>query len=149
MKYALLIGFLAAGIIHADEAANKKLLKELEGKYTPTAMIRAGDPGPKEILESVSFEIKGDAFIVTFKADGKEDSKTATIVVDAEQKPASIDLTPKDGPEAGKPMLGIVVIEKDAVKLCWSDSKVRTDRPKEFKSTKENGCFYIEMKKAK
>lgn len=149
MKYAML-GLLLVGTISlADEAANKKFLKELEGNYTPVTMVKGGDPAPKELIGSITFTVKGDAFMVNFKADGKEESKTATIVLAADQSPISIDLTPKDGPEAGKPMLGIISIEKDVVKLCWCDSKVRTERPKEFKSTKENGNLLIEMKKTK
>jgi uncharacterized protein (TIGR03067 family) len=149
MKHTITVLFLLTGIAVADEAANKKILKDIEGKYTAVSMVKAGEPGPKTLIDSVSFTIKGDSFIVTFKTDGKEDSKEATVVIVADKDPINIDLTPKDGPEAGKPMLGIMKIEKDTVKLCWCDSNVRTERPTKFESTKENGNFLVEIKKSK
>jgi uncharacterized protein (TIGR03067 family) len=58
-------------------------------------------------------------------------------------------MTPKDGPDASKPILGIVKVEKDTVTLCWGDRADKSERPKEFSSTKENKHFLIVMKKAK
>jgi uncharacterized protein (TIGR03067 family) len=115
-------------------------------------MTRAGDPAPAALLKLVTITVKGDTFTVTVKSDakdGKDDIKLATIVVDATAKPATIDLTPKEGENANKPLLGIVSVEKDAVKFCWSDNALRTVRPTKFESTKENGYLLIEMKKAK
>ncbi len=149
MKHAIVALFLMTGIAVADEAANKKVLKDIEGKYTAVSMTKAGEAAPKGLSEAVAFTVKGDVFIVTFKLDGKDDTKEATIVVVADKNPIHIDLTPKDGPEAGKPMLGIIKVDKDTVTMCWCDSKVRTERPTKFESTKENGNFLIEIKKSK
>jgi|SRR5262245_26257428 len=140
---------LFAGVAVADDAANKKLLRDLQGSYFPTSMTGAGEARPDDFLKAASFVIKGDTFTFRFKRGDKEEVKTATIGVDADQKPAAIDLTPKDGPDAGKPMLGIVKADRDAVTLCWSDKRDKPDRPKDFNSTKENGYFLIVMKKAK
>ena len=149
MRLPLAALALVAGAAVADDAAAKKLLKELEGNYTPVSMTRGGDPAPDAFMKSISFAIKGDTLTVRFSKDGKGEDKPATLVVDPGQKPAAIDMTPKDGPDAGKPILGIVKVEKDTVTLCWADQPGTAQRPKEFSSTKENKTFLIVMKKAK
>lgn len=133
----------------ADDAASKKMLKELEGNYSAVSMSKAGEPAPDEFLKTIAFNIKGDTFTVTFKKGDANEDKAATAVIDTTKKPISIDLTPKDGPEAGKPMLGIIKVEKDSITLCWTDRGENAERPKEFTSTKENKQFLIVMKKSK
>ena len=140
---------LVAGTAVADDAAARKLLKELEGTYTPVSMTQGGQPAPENVLKGASFVLKGDTFIVRFTEKGKAEDKAATLVVDPGQTPTAIDMTPKDGPDAGKPILGIVKVEKDTVTLCWADQPGTAERPKEFSSTKENKNFLIVMKKAK
>jgi uncharacterized protein (TIGR03067 family) len=147
LPFAALVLF--ANVAVADDAAAKKLLKDLEGNYTPVSMTQSGQPAPEAVLKSASFIIKGDALTVRFTKDGKSEDKQAIVVVDPGQKPTAIDMTPKDGPDAGKPILGIVKVEKDTVTLCWADQPGTSERPKEFSSTKENKTFLIVMKKAK
>jgi len=145
MRLPAAVLFLIAGVAAADDAANKKLLKDLEGNYTPVSMTKGGEKAPDDVATTAKFQIKGDTFIVRF---GKGEEKTATIVVDTDQKPTAIDMTPKEGPEAGKPMLGVVKIDKDTVTLCWTDED-KPVRPKDFTSTKENKNYLIVMKKVK
>jgi uncharacterized protein (TIGR03067 family) len=110
-------------------------------------MSRAGEEAPDEFLKSITLTIKGDTFTIKFKKGDEGEEKSATVVVDPGQKPVAIDLTPKDGPEAGKPILGIIKIDKDTVTNCWADRSDSTDRPKTFESTKDNKYFLIVMKK--
>jgi uncharacterized protein (TIGR03067 family) len=138
--------FLFAAVAGAADDA-KKLLKELEGSYAPVSMTRSGEPAPDEFLKTVSFSIKGDTITVSFKKGEKGEDKEATIVVDPAQKPIAIDMTPKEGPDAGKPMLGIIKVEKENLTICWADRSDSADRPKEFSSTKENKHLLIVMKK--
>ena len=144
----IVVLFLVAGVAIADEAG-KKFLKEIEGTYTATEMKRSGEAAPDEFLKTITLTIKGDAFTIQFKDAAKIETKSATVVIDASQKPIAIDLTPKEGPEAGKPVLGIIKVEKDTVIYCWADRGDKVERPKEFSSTKENKHFLIVMKKMK
>jgi uncharacterized protein (TIGR03067 family) len=137
--------FLFSAGVNADDA--KTFLKNLEGSYTPVSMTRGGEPAPDEFLKTVAFAIKGDTLSVKFKKNDKEEDKEATLVVDPSQKPIAIDMTPKDGPDANKPMLGIVKVEKDTVTICWSDRGDKAERPKDFTSTKDNKQFLIVLKK--
>jgi uncharacterized protein (TIGR03067 family) len=140
---------LSAAAAVADDADARKMLKDLEGSYTPVSMTKGGEAAPDEVVKVAAFQIKGDTFIVRFNKNGKEEGKQATIVLDPGQKPAAIDLTPKDGPDAGKPMLGIIKVERDTVTLCWTDQPGKAERPREFSSTKENMNFLIVMKRAR
>jgi uncharacterized protein (TIGR03067 family) len=149
MRLPLVALVLCAGAAAADDAVAKKFLKTLEGSYTPVSMTRGGEPAPDEFVKGVSFAIRGDTLTVRFKKGAESEDKAAALVVDPGQTPAAIDMTAKDGPEAGKPILGIVKVEKDTVTLCWGDRTDKAERPKEFSSTKENKHFLIVMKKAK
>lgn len=147
MRYAMIAGLVLAmvGLTQADDAANKKFLDSLAGKYTVKSMKKGGEDGPADLVKMITVEIKGTTLSLNF---GK-DSKDATIVIDASQKPIAIDLTPKDGPNAGKPVLGVVSIEKDTVTMCWGEEKENRVRPKDFDSTKDNKQFQIILEKAK
>jgi uncharacterized protein (TIGR03067 family) len=134
---------VVAGPAVADDAAAKKFLKDIEGTYTVASLSKGGMPAPEEFTKSVTIVIEKDT--LTFKM-GKDMDKTATIVVDPAQKPAAIDLTPKDGPDAGKPMLGIVKVEKDSVTLCFPDEP-KAARPKEFASPKGSDVMILVLKK--
>jgi uncharacterized protein (TIGR03067 family) len=148
MRLPAVVLFLFASVAVADEAANKKLLKDLEGNYVPTSMTKGGMSAPDELTKSATFQFKGDTFTIRFGTGKTEEVKTATIVVDTAQKPIAIDMTPKEGPEAGKPMLGILKVEKDTITFCWTDED-KPVRPKDFTSTKENKNYLIVMKKVK
>jgi len=149
MRLPFIALVLFAGLATADDAAAKKFLRDLEGSYTVTSMTRAGEAGSEEMVRGVTVTIKGDTLTAHFKKGDVGEDKIATVVVDPGQKPAAIDMTPKDGPDAGKPVLGIVKVEKDAVTLCWGDRAGVSERPKEFSSTKENKHFLIVLKKAR
>ncbi len=122
----LALGFVAGA--RADEAASKKFLKDLEGTYSATSMSLGGMAAPEELTKTVTFEFKAGTLIVSA---GKGKDKVATLVVDPSQKPIAVDVTPKDGPDAGKSMAGIIKVEKDVVTLCFIDAPGAA-RPKEF-----------------
>jgi uncharacterized protein (TIGR03067 family) len=146
---AIAVLLLSVSIVAADEAAAKKMLKEIEGNYTPTSLTKSGEAGTEALKAISQITIKADSLMIRFKKEGGSEDHDATIVLDPSQSPVAIDLTPKDGPQAGKPVLGIVKVEKDVVTLCWGDRGEKAERPKEFSSTKENKQFMIVMKKSK
>jgi uncharacterized protein (TIGR03067 family) len=146
---AAVLVLIVGATVAADEAA-KKYLRDLEGTYTPTTMTKGGEVAPPEELKNVSaVTIKGDTLTVRFKKGDQMVDHTATLVVDPAQKPVAIDLTPKDGPDANKPVLGIAKLEKDTLTLCWGDRREKAERPKDFTSTKDNKNFLIVMKRTR
>jgi uncharacterized protein (TIGR03067 family) len=134
---------VVAGTALADDAAAKKYLKDIEGTYTATTLTKGGEAAPDDFIKAVSIIIEKDT--LTFSM-GKGKDRVATVVVDPAQKPVAFDLTPKDGPDAGKPMLGIIKVEKDVITLCFPDSPTAA-RPKEFASPKGSEVMILVLKK--
>jgi uncharacterized protein (TIGR03067 family) len=145
MVLAVIAGFATIGT--AQEAPAAKMLKDLEGTWQVAKLHKAGEEAPEKYLKSMKVKLKGNVLELVMEIDGKDDAKTATIVLDPAQKPVAIDMTPKDGPSANVPVLGIISVEKDEVKLCFCDSKAKQVRPKEFSSTKENLHLLLVLKK--
>ena len=146
MRMGMLLGaaLCLAGITRADDAAAKKYLAGMEGTWHVTTMKKGGEEAPAEFTKAVILVIKGDT--LTLKI-GKEAEKNATLVVDPAQKPVTLDMTPKDGDNAGKHILGLVSLEKDVLTICLSDDKEGKSRPKDLTSTKENKNYVIVLKK--
>jgi uncharacterized protein (TIGR03067 family) len=134
MKRMLLV-LMVGLVMGADE---KKELNELKGTWNITAFESGGDT-PPEIKGTFTFEghdmkIKlGDRdHMGTFKLDGAK-------------KPKEIDVTPGDGPDAGKVMKGIYSITKDELKLALAHAD--GERPKSFDKPEEK-VIVITLKKA-
>lgn len=123
-----------AGVVTAQD----KLLKELEGTYKVTALEKGGKAADKQKAESLKIVIKGDDLVIS--VEGEE--KKAKIKVDGTKTPATIDITPSDGPEKGKTFPGIVKLDKGEVTIAFTE---KGDRPKDFKS--EGETLLLKMKK--
>lgn len=137
-------------VMAADDDASKKMLRDLEGSYKVVAAEKAGEQSPPGFLDSLDkFVIKGDKLTIEFKSkDGKSEVKSATIAVDASKNPGHITMKPNEGPKKDETIQGIVMIDKDNVKLCWGDGP-NTSRPTEFRTSKENKNFMFTLKKVK
>lgn len=103
----------------------------LDGTYKITGLTKGGKKTPAEdvgkIFEGAS--IKGDKF--TMKIAGED--KVATIKLDAKAKPATMDLTPDEGPEKGKTMKAIYKLEKGVLTIAVIEGKEgETKRPANF-----------------
>jgi uncharacterized protein (TIGR03067 family) len=151
MKHTILVLFLIGGMAAAaDDAASKKLLKDLEGEYKVTAAQKAGAAPPPTFLEELEkVSIKDGKLTIRFKGKGGTfEEKSATITIDASRQPAHIDLKPDEGPKKNEIVMGIVSLEGDSVKLCWGDSP-NAKRPSDFTSSKENMNFLLTLKRKK
>ena len=125
---------MCAGIVLADD----KALKDLEGSYKVLVLEKAGKTAPKDLIDSVSISIKGDALTINFK----DEKKSAKIKADNSKTPHTLDITPTDGEEKGKTFPGIYKIEKNEVTFVFVE---KGDRPKEFKS--EGDATLVKMQK--
>lgn len=138
-RFAVAGGLMAAalaGVVLADE----KALKELEGTYTVAALEKGGKPAPKELVDDLKVTIKGDELVIKIGAEEKK----AKIKADAGKTPATIDITPADGPEKGKTFPGIYKVEKGEVTLVFVEGD-KAERPKELKS--EGEVMLMRLKK--
>jgi uncharacterized protein (TIGR03067 family) len=138
MKRFTVAGLMMMAAFAGVVLAQDKLLKELEGSYKLTMLEKGGKPAPKDLTDSLTITIKGDTFNIKF---GDEEKK-AKIKVDESKTPATIDISPSDGPEKGMTFLGIVKSEKGEVTIAFTE---KGDRPKDFKS--EGETLLLKMKK--
>ena len=131
---ALAIGLVAlGGAARADDEANKKALKELEGTYLLIGLEGRGLKLTEEQCKKIpdaerKLVIKGDQIVSYF--GGKEDPATAKL--DAAQKPAHLDLTSTKG---GKSEVNYAIYKLDngVLTMCALEKGEAKDRPKEFK----------------
>ncbi len=138
-RFAVAFTFLAVavvGIANADD----KALKEIEGTYKITSADKGGKAAPKELIDTATVTIKGDELTISFGAD---DKKVAKIKLNAEAKPATIDISPSEGDQKGKTFPGIYKADKGELTIAFTE---KTDRPKEFKS--EDDVVILKLKKA-
>jgi uncharacterized protein (TIGR03067 family) len=143
MKTVCTLG-LALLLAGAAVAEDKKAVDpaNLVGDWTYVSGVRAGENVPKDNLvgtvtftkDTVTVPAGGDMkFLMGYK-------------IDAAKSPATIDLEIKDGPVKEGKAQGLIALEGDTLKLCYS---AMGKRPEKFESTKENMAFYFTLKKKK
>ncbi len=124
MKRMLLV-LMVGLVMGADE---KKEQDELKGTWNITAFETGGNT-PPDIKGTFTFT-GGDLKIKLADRD-----HVGTFKLDGSKQPKEIDVTPGDGPEAGKVMKGIYAISKDELKLALA--RAEKDRPKSFEKPHE------------
>lgn len=99
--------------------------------------------GPKEAGGQITMRFtEGKILILEAKREKPEE---ANYTADLKKNPATIDIKPDRG--AKEPVLGILEITGDTMKLCFArDGK---ERPKEFKGDAANGVMLINLKRVK
>lgn len=126
MKHLALAFAVLVLALTSATAADEKGLKELEGTYKITVAEKGGKAAQKELTDTATVTIKGDEFVMAF---GPDDKKVAKVKVGGDDKLATIDISPNDGPEKGKTFPGIYKLEKGELTLVFTE---KSDRPKLF-----------------
>jgi uncharacterized protein (TIGR03067 family) len=132
---------LMSGAVVGLARADEKALKELEGTYKLVSAERDGKLAPKELIETVTVQFKGDEFTLSTSPD---DKKVAKIKVAPDAKLPTIDFVPADGELKGKTLPGIYKLEKGELTIAYSESG---DRPTEFKSESDS-TILLKLKKS-
>jgi uncharacterized protein (TIGR03067 family) len=146
MRFRVLAVVAVVGLCLAADAkddAAKKEMDKLKGTWAMTAGEGNGDPLPPEMVKSAKLIVMGDKITLN---DGNEKHE-ATYKVDPTQKPTTIDITPTDGPEKGKVMKGIYMLDGDTLKMCLGEAG--KDRPAEMASKKGSNSFCVSFKREK
>jgi uncharacterized protein (TIGR03067 family) len=142
MKLRVTAALCVLVLLAADNPAEKKA-DELEGVWMITAMVQDGSEETKPPAEAK----------ITFKA-GKatnqfgEETREATYLSDATKKPATLDITPSDGPDKGKTRKLIYRIEGDKLTLCGARDP-EDPRPTEFSAKKGEKQLLLMLKREK
>jgi uncharacterized protein (TIGR03067 family) len=136
---ALLLG-PAAMLLAAD--APPKGDKDLEGTWEAVACVRDGKDLPPDKNAPVA-AIEGDQ--LTLKVG--DESRKATLKVDATKTPRTMDVTLEDGPHKGETVKALYQIKGDELKVCHGEPG--TDRPTDVSSKEGSGLTVMTFKRVK
>lgn len=136
---------LAAGPGRGDEP--KKV--SIEGNYTLVGLEVGGEKVPADELAKIpaaekGFKITADQIVAN--KDGKDDP--ITYKLDASKTPYHVDFVEKKDGKAMK-SFGIAKIDGDKLVIIAVESEKAEDRPKEFKTTKDNKAIMLILEKKK
>jgi len=139
MYYPLLIAVVVVAAPAPDAKDDNKLI---QGKWSVVSIEHGGEKEPADDIKKYKIVIDGNAFTAN---DGKKDEK-ATIKLDPDKKPKTIDITPeKDG---GKEKIaGIYELKGDELKICFG--KPGDGRPTEFASKRGTEQTLVILKREK
>ena len=116
----------------------------IEGAWTLVETERQGRKfAPSAKITDAEKKIRATAGQLIATEGGKEDPLNYKL--DPSKSPPEIDLTPPDG--LGATMYGIYKLEGDRLTICAVLSHTPASRPKQFKTTKEDGALMMTLKK--
>ena len=142
----LAVVVLALPFGRAEEKKGKFDAGKLVGTWKYTAGTKGGEKVAPEMLAGQVVFTKDT---ITLPA-GPDQKFVMAYKIVGEGSPAKIDMEIKDGPVKEGKAQGIVSLEGEVLKICYKpDLGDGAKRPEKFESTKDNGNFLFELKKAK
>jgi uncharacterized protein (TIGR03067 family) len=112
-------------------------LERAQGRWTPTKMVRNGEPIPAGDLAQVKLTIEGSRFMLD-----SDESAEGTFKFDNSVTPAKMDATASGGEQVH----GIYEIKDDTFTICYAMED--SPRPKAFKSEADTGAVLAVFRKA-
>jgi len=146
MKYlaSLVLSLFVVAVVGSEEKKEALDPAKLVGDWTYVSGVKAGEKVAKDTLAAKVTFNKDTVFVPVAGTDMKF---TMAFKIDAKESPATIDMDIKDGPVKEGKALGIIAIDGDDMKLCYTFEGAK--RPTKFESTKENKAHYFVLKRAK
>ena len=138
------VGFLSATEEKKDADAVKKVLNDLKGSWTATALEFGGQKAPEADVKQSKIIFDGEKVTLV---DGDK-KKPATLKLDPSKKPATMDITHTEGPEKGKVTKAIYQLDGDTLKIAMGLDEKST-RPTAFATKKDAPVALMVFKRDK
>jgi RNA polymerase sigma factor (sigma-70 family) len=120
--------------------------EKLQGEWQAVAVEHMGEKATAELSKKFSIVVKGDVIVLT--GPGSMQENKAKFRIDSRKSPKQIDITELDGPLKGKSIAAIYSLDREMFWICWPDAgKAPDQRPEEFKTNKENGRFFLKLRR--
>lgn len=148
MRVRALLVVISGLLIAADakDDAVKKEKARLKGTWDIVSVEQEGRKVARPEGTKMKMVFQDDKFVMQSIMGDKKESKEATYTIDPTQKPVTIDIVPGEGPDKGKTVAGIYVIDKDELKIC-TVFKPGQDRPKEISAKEKTVLFTLKREK--
>ena len=141
---AIATGHVQAFPTNADDLKPKKDdATAMVGKWAITSAELAGQALPAEVTKSMTLILEKGKY--TLKSPSPDDIGTTSI--DATKTPKEIDIKGSEGPNKGRTMLAIYILEGETMKICYDTEGKK--RPTEFKTAKGTKQFLAEYMRMK
>ena len=116
----------------------------LRGSWTCVSAVVDGKPLPEKTVRQLKLVLTADRY----KTErGDEVLFDSTYRLDPGHKPGRIEMIGTEGDAAGKPALGIYLLEGDTLKICYAMPGGK--RPERFDSAPGSGAFLVLWRRAK
>lgn len=128
-------------LLAAGDDDVRKELKALEGKWRAVALEAGGKALPKEAIPDFTYTIGADG-----KATGKmaKSEYTATMTVNPNKDPKTIDNVHVSGAQKGKKQYGVYKLEGDKLTVCMTPpGRAEGDRPKDFNTKGTANVLFV------
>ncbi len=147
MKHAIGLAFVLFPLVipawlYADKGSDvDKELKALEGKWKVVAMEAGGAPLPKESVPDFTFIVAANGQAI---GQSPQDEYQATITVDPQASPRTIDNRRESGSQKGQKQYGVYKLEGDRWTVCMTAPGVAEgDRPKDFNTKDTANVLFV------
>lgn len=146
MRRFLIAFFVLILIIALEHRVSAKDQKDLRGLWQAVSLERNGMPAPETAVKGFQILIEGDQLVFN-PASGK---RKHSFLVNADAKPATMDLTPLDEPGKGqKQPCAIYELEGDSLTICIDKEGQPAQRPKAFKTVSGDGLVLMKLERVK
>ncbi len=140
LSLAVLLGLMMPVLI-ADPA--KDDLEKFQGAWKVVSLEKDGKKLPEDTVKTLRVSVKDDKFVLK---EGDKEAE-ATIKLDPEMKPKTIDLAVKEG-ETVKTIKGIYQLDGDDLTICAAGDD-KAARPTQFATKPKTHVGLLVLKREK
>lgn len=143
---SLCLGLVVVALAAADDQDKKGAIDpaKLAGQWTYVSGVRNGEKVDKDHLTS-TVTVSKETF--TLPTGEGQPPFVIAYKINAKASPATIDMEIKDGPVKEGKAEGIIALNGDELKICYTPSPGK--RPTKFESTADSNAFYFVLKRKK